>query len=164
MYLVHPEHPPADPKRTASATAIRPSGGSLSERRMDHFPGGAPTFQRCTLRVRRESIRHYATKFLPIRAGAANATDGCVEGLGARFVYILRSKSDPDRHYVGRTSNVDERLAWHNDGPCGYTTRHRPWSIIVSIECPEGSGAARFERYLKTGSGRAFARRHFGGA
>ena len=33
VYLVHPEHPPADPKHPVSATAIRPSGGSLSERR-----------------------------------------------------------------------------------------------------------------------------------
>jgi predicted GIY-YIG superfamily endonuclease len=48
-----------------------------------------------------------------------------VEGLGARFVYILRSDSDPERHYVGRTANVDERLAWHNNGPCSYTRRHR---------------------------------------
>jgi hypothetical protein len=43
VYVVHPEHPF---QRTRSATlrqpAIRPSGGSLSERRMDHFPGGAP--------------------------------------------------------------------------------------------------------------------------
>jgi hypothetical protein len=33
-----------------------------------------------------------------------------MHGTGARFVYILRSESDPSRHYVGRASNVDERL------------------------------------------------------
>lgn len=82
-------------------------------------------------------------------------------GLGARFVYILRSDSDPGRHYVGRTSNVEERLAWHNADPCGFTKNHRPWSVIVSLEFPDESRAARFERYLKTGSGRAFAKRHF---
>jgi len=84
-----------------------------------------------------------------------------VRGVGARFVYILGSDSDPDRHYVGRTSNVDGRLVWHNEGPCGYTKNHRPWSVIVSLEFPDESHAARFERYLKTGSGRAFAKRHF---
>ncbi len=82
-------------------------------------------------------------------------------GLGARFVYILRSDSDPDRHYVGRTSSVEDRLAWHNEGPCGYTRHHRPWSVVVSLDFPDESHAARFERYLKTGSGRAFATRHF---
>lgn len=84
-----------------------------------------------------------------------------MRGVGARFVYILRSESNPDRHYVGRTADVDTRLAWHNDGPCGYTRNHRPWSVIVSVEFPDESRATRFERYLKSGSGRAFAKRHF---
>ena len=86
-----------------------------------------------------------------------------VPDLGARFVYILRSDSDPLRHYVGRTANLDNRVQWHNHGPCGYTRKHRPWSIVVSLEFPDESAAARFESYLKTGSGRAFAKRHFGG-
>jgi predicted GIY-YIG superfamily endonuclease len=84
-----------------------------------------------------------------------------MRGIGARFVYILRSESDSACHYVGRTSNVDERLDWHNAGPSGYTARHRPWSIVVSVEFPDERAAARFERYLKSGSGRAFAKRHF---
>jgi putative endonuclease len=77
-------------------------------------------------------------------------------------VYILRSDCDPSRHYVGRSSNVDERLEWHNAGPCGYTVDHRPWSVIVTLEFLDGAAAARFEKYLKSGSGRAFAKRHFG--
>ena len=84
-----------------------------------------------------------------------------MQGLGARFVYILRSDSDPSRHYVGRASNVDNRLDWHNAGPSGYTVQHRPWSIVVILEFPDEGAAARFERYLKSGSGRAFAKRHF---
>ena len=84
-----------------------------------------------------------------------------MHGIGARFVYILRSDTDSSRHYVGRATDVDERLEWHNAGPGGYTTRHRPWSILVSLEFPNESAAARFERYLKSGSGRAFAKRHF---
>ena len=84
-----------------------------------------------------------------------------MRGIGARFVYVLRSESDPLRHYVGRTADVDERLQWHNAGPCGYTLRHRPWRVIVSVEFPDESAAARFEAYLKSGSGRAFATRHF---
>ena len=82
-------------------------------------------------------------------------------GTGQRFVYVLRSDSDLSRHYVGRAANVDERLEWHNSGPSGYTVQHRPWRVIVSVEFPDGQAAARFERYLKSGSGRAFAKRHF---
>ena len=84
-----------------------------------------------------------------------------MEGIGQRFVYILRSERDPSRHYVGRTANVDERLRWHNEGPSGQTVLHRPWRILVAVEFADGSTATRFERYLKSGSGRAFAKRHF---
>jgi hypothetical protein len=51
-----------------------------------------------------------------------------MQGVGKRFVYVLRSDSDPDRHYVGITSDPDRRLEWHNHGPCGHTTGHRPWT------------------------------------
>ena len=78
------------------------------------------------------------------------------------FVYILRSDSDPQRHYVGVTSDVDRRLRWHNTEASGTTERNRPWSLVVSLEFPDARLAARFERYLKSGSGRAFAKRHFG--
>jgi putative endonuclease len=84
-----------------------------------------------------------------------------MRGGGRRFVYILRSQSDPDRHYVGVASDVDERLEWHNAGPTGFTREHRPWSVLVSIEFPTELEATRFERYLKSGSGRAFTKRHF---
>ena len=84
-----------------------------------------------------------------------------MQGPGRRFVYILRSESDSSHHYVGIASDPDERLRWHNEGPRGYTTAHRPWSIAVSIEFPTEDEAPRFERYLKSGSGRAFAKRHF---
>ena len=85
-----------------------------------------------------------------------------MQGIGKRFVYILRSDVDPNRHYVGVTSDVGNRLAWHNHGPCGHTAERRPWSLVVIIEFPTEQQALRFERYLKSGSGRAFATRHFG--
>jgi putative endonuclease len=85
-----------------------------------------------------------------------------MRGTEKRFVYILRSDSDPSRHYVGLTSDVDSRLEWHNAGPSGQTVFNRPWSVVVSLEFPDEPTAVRFERYLKSGSGRAFAKRHFG--
>lgn len=85
-----------------------------------------------------------------------------MRGTGRRFVYILRSESEPRRHYVCVAADVDERLEWHNDGPCGHTINHRPWTLVVSIEFPTERDAVRFEKYLKSGSGRAFTKRHFG--
>lgn len=87
-----------------------------------------------------------------------------MQGVGNRFVYIIRSDSDPTHHYVGITSDVEQRLEWHNHGPCGWTVDHRQWSVVVTIEFPGEQEAWRFEKYLKSGSGRAFAKRHFGAA
>ena len=78
-----------------------------------------------------------------------------------RFVYVLRSDRNPRRHYVGLTSDVQRRLEWHNAGQNEHTTRERPWHILVTLEFRTAEAAGHFERYLKTGSGRAFAKRHF---
>lgn len=77
-----------------------------------------------------------------------------------RFVYILRSETDA-RPYVGVTSNVAQRLDTHNSGGSVYTAPHRPWHLAAAIEFPTERRALDFEAYLKSGSGRAFARRHF---
>ena len=82
-------------------------------------------------------------------------------GVARRYVYILRSERDPERHYVGLTSDVRARLDWPNNGPSGCTIHHRPWRLLVALEFTDERSAARFERYLKSGSGRAFAKRHF---
>jgi predicted GIY-YIG superfamily endonuclease len=87
-----------------------------------------------------------------------------MHGIEKRIVYILRSEADPSRHYVGITNNLHDRLEWHHDGPCGHTVRHRPWSFVVSMEFPTENEARRFEKHLKSGSGRAFTKRHFGAA
>jgi predicted GIY-YIG superfamily endonuclease len=78
-----------------------------------------------------------------------------------RFVYVIRSESAPDCHYTGLTSDVARRLILHNTAAGGHTVANRPWRLVVAVECETEQVAARFERYLKTGSGRAFAKRHF---
>ena len=78
-----------------------------------------------------------------------------------RTVYILQSESNPERHYTGLTSDLAMRLRWHNAGQNADTKADRPWTVVVSIDFKSESDARRFERYLKSGSGRAFAKRHF---
>jgi predicted GIY-YIG superfamily endonuclease len=79
-----------------------------------------------------------------------------------RFVYGLRSTTESNRFYTGVTSDVVARLEWHNAGRCHHTAKHRPWELVVAMEFANEDRALAFERYLKSGSGRAFARRHFG--
>jgi putative endonuclease len=77
-----------------------------------------------------------------------------------RFVYVLRNSDQNPKFYIGLTSDVVARLADHNTGR-PHTASRRPWQLHVVIEFSDEQRAIRFERYLKSGSGRAFARRHF---
>jgi putative endonuclease len=77
------------------------------------------------------------------------------------LVYVLRNSDSTPRYYVGLTSDAQARLNDHNAGRCPHTARYRPWQLHVVIEFPDQDRATRFERYLKSGSGREFAKRHF---
>ena len=74
-----------------------------------------------------------------------------------KTVYILRSDRNPQRHYTGVTADIAQRLRWHNAGQNMHTAQDRPWSVVVSIEFNNEETASKCERYLKSGSGRAFA-------
>ena len=78
-----------------------------------------------------------------------------------RYVYILRSVNNPERRYVGLASDVVARLRAHNTGQNPSTALWRPWVVEVSIEFRSERLAVRFEKYLKSGSGHEFAKRHF---
>ena len=77
-----------------------------------------------------------------------------------RFVYVLKNFEGPPRYYTGLTADVTRRHVEHNDGRCTHTAEYRPWSVDVVIEFADQRRAVAFERYLKSGSGVAFAHRH----
>lgn len=78
-----------------------------------------------------------------------------------RFVYIIRSIHHPEQRYIGSSSDVAVRLRGHNAGQNRSTARWRPWAIDVTIAFRTERLALRFEKYLKSGAGHAFATRHF---
>ena len=77
-----------------------------------------------------------------------------------RFVYVLKNSDVPPRYYTGLSANVSNRLVQHNAGNNTHTAKYRPWSIDVVVEFTDERRAVAFERYLKSGSGVAFAERH----
>ena len=77
------------------------------------------------------------------------------------YVYLLRSKKVSGKTYIGFTRNIRTRLASHNSGRSHNTSAARPWKLIVCIAFDEKEKAIKFERYLKVGSGHAFANKHF---
>jgi predicted GIY-YIG superfamily endonuclease len=80
--------------------------------------------------------------------------------MSKRFVYVLKNAEVPPRYYTGLTSDVAARLTIHNTGRCTHTAKHRPWTVDFVIEFADERRAVAFERYLKSGSGVAFAQRH----
>ena len=77
-----------------------------------------------------------------------------------RFVYVLKNDADPPRYYTGLTSDVVRRHAEHN-ARSTHTSQHRSWTVDVVIAFADERRAVAFEHYLKSGSGVAFAQRHF---
>ena len=81
--------------------------------------------------------------------------------MGAEMLRLrLRSCADPGRYYTGVTSDWRVRLAAHNAGRCLHTASGRPWQVDVIVQFADERRAVAFERYLKSGSGCAFAKRH----
>ena len=73
-------------------------------------------------------------------------------------VYMLESLSKASERYVGLAQSIPDRLAEHNAGKSSHTSKYRPWRVVSYIALTDREEAVVFERYLKSGSGRAFAR------
>ncbi len=75
------------------------------------------------------------------------------------YVYILRSTADPSERYIGASANLKQRFADHNAGKSPHTAKFRPWELECYLAFPQKQRAYEFEKYLKSHSGRAFAKK-----
>ena len=71
------------------------------------------------------------------------------------MVYLLLCNDNTI--YTGCTSNLEERLNRHRNKEVSYTANRLPLQLISYIAFVEKHKAFYFERYLKSGSGKAFA-------
>jgi predicted GIY-YIG superfamily endonuclease len=84
-----------------------------------------------------------------------------------RYVYLLQSEAVIDQRYVGITSDLKQRLVEHNAKKSPHTSKYIPWKLVTYIPWKlvtyiafsNARKAENFERYLKSGSGHAFAKR-----
>jgi predicted GIY-YIG superfamily endonuclease len=74
-----------------------------------------------------------------------------------KYVYILQSLAG-EHFYTGITDDLDARLARHNAGALTHTSKFRPWQIKSYVAFSDEPRAIAFEKYLKSGSCRAFAK------
>jgi len=77
------------------------------------------------------------------------------------YVYILKSVAVPGHFYIGCTDNLRLRLRQHQADVDAHAAKYRPWKLKTYLAFEQKATAVRFERYLKSGSGRAFCKRHF---
>jgi predicted GIY-YIG superfamily endonuclease len=75
------------------------------------------------------------------------------------YTYILESEKSPNRFYIGFTEELESRLKSHNHGNNPNTSKYKPWRIKTAIAFSDRQKALDFEAYLKSPSGRAFAKK-----
>jgi len=140
----------------ARATARQPREGCLAEAAPRRRPAEACRFLNTRLPSRFCKQPHR-------RANHANPSDFTSRRLGIgfavpmsvtkRFVDGLRSMPDQTRFYTGVTSDVSARIEWHNAGRCHHTAKHRPWELVVAVECPQNAHRTK-ARSWKSGCAR----------
>lgn len=75
------------------------------------------------------------------------------------YVYLIESESESKRRYVGVSRDLKKRIAEHNSGKSIHTNKFKPWRLVTYLAFSTATQAEQFERYLKSGSGHAFAKR-----
>lgn len=75
------------------------------------------------------------------------------------YVYILYS-SKSQNFYYGYTTDLKKRIEEHNNGFSISTKPYIPWKLVWYCCFSEQKIAKDFERYIKSGSGKAFAYKH----
>ena len=76
-----------------------------------------------------------------------------------KYAYLLQSIHYLDQKYIGITSDLKDRLKAHNEGGSPHTSKFKPWKLVAYLAFSSEEKAREFEQYLKTGSGRAFAKK-----
>ena len=73
------------------------------------------------------------------------------------YVYFLRLANGDV--YVGSTNDLRRRVGDHSSGNVISTRRYLPVSLLSYIAVPTEAHARKLERYFKSGSGKAFAKK-----
>ncbi|MBP9821775.1 MAG: GIY-YIG nuclease family protein [Candidatus Pacebacteria bacterium] len=75
------------------------------------------------------------------------------------YVYVLKCKEG--NIYTGCTHDLKDRIERHKKGYVIATKERRPIELITYTAFQDKYKAFEFEIYLKSGSGRAFIKKHF---
>jgi putative endonuclease len=65
------------------------------------------------------------------------------------FCYIIQSQS-LGKFYVGETSDIEQRLKFHNSGFSEFTSKAKGWQIYLLISCKNREIARKLENHIKS--------------
>lgn len=65
------------------------------------------------------------------------------------YVYILKNISYPKQRYVGVTTDLVQRLDYHNTGRCLHTSKFLPWEMVYAEAFEDKTSAFKRERQIK---------------
>ena len=74
------------------------------------------------------------------------------------YVYLL--KCSDNRTYIGCTNDLKDRMERHTKGQVPATKDRLPVKLVSYFAFSDKYKAFDFEKYLKSGSGRAFINKH----
>lgn len=75
------------------------------------------------------------------------------------YVYLLQSESNTSQRYIGYTTDLKQRMSDHNSGKSTHKAKFAPWELLWYCAFPDKYKTLEFEKYLKSHSGRAFAKK-----
>ena len=96
-----------------------------------------------------------------IHEASAASTDTWLRRAVSLRVCALSRRTCMNIAGYGITANLDERLRVHNAGRSPHTSKYRLWKFVLHLCFQDEQRAGEFERYLKSGSGHAFAKKRF---
>ena len=76
-----------------------------------------------------------------------------------KYVYFLQSIDYPEQNYVGLADDLKSRFKAHNAGRSPHTAKYKPWRLVSYVAFSDDAKAVAFEHYMKSASGRAFAKK-----
>jgi putative endonuclease len=76
------------------------------------------------------------------------------------YIYLIESEKN-ERYYIGQTSNLEERIKYHNSNRSKYTKNKGPWKLIGYKKYDTRSEAMNEEKKVKGMKNREYLYNYF---
>jgi putative endonuclease len=103
------------------------------------------------------NFRHAANVLGVTQSSISSRVKALEETLGVQLFERRHRGVRPD--HTGATEDLKRRISDHNTGKSSHTAKFKPWKLVWYCAFPDKYKALAFEKYLKSHSSRAFAKK-----